>query len=97
MGMFDWLFGQRDLIGAEGKTVTTKAGQKAYELAQVIAETEDKPRWKELMNLYYSTADPTAKVEVLRMATALANVAGVPVWKREVIAKREQLEHRGYL
>ena len=97
MGMFDWLFGQKDLIASAGKTVTTKAGKKAYELAQVIADTEDKPRWKELMNLYYSTADPKAKVEVLRMATALAKVASVPVWKREVTAKKEQLQQRGYL
>ena len=97
MGMFNWLFGPGDPIGSEGKTVTTKVGKAAYELAQVIDDTEDKPRWKELMNLYYNTSDPTAKVEVLRMATALARVAGVPVWKREVGAKREQLQRRGYL
>ena len=97
MGMFDWLFGPGDLIGSEGKTVTTKVGKAAYELAQVIDDTEDKPRWKELMNLYYNTSDPAAKVEVLRMATALAKVAGVTAWKHEVTAKREQLQKRGYL
>ena len=96
MGILDWLVG-KDPIETEGKKVQTRPGKAAYELARVIFDTEDKPRWKEMMDLYYHTTDPAAKVEVLSLATALAKAVGVPLWKDEVKAKRKQLQEHGYL
>ena len=96
MGMLDWLL-RRDPIKTQGEAAQTKSGKAAYKLAQEIVETEDTNRWKEMMDLYYKTVKPDAKVEVLLLATALANKMNVAGWKREVQAKREQLEKQGYL
>jgi hypothetical protein len=49
------------------------------------------------MDLYYTTSKPKAKVEVLKIAAALAKKFGVEVWQRDVQAKEKQLQDHGYL
>ncbi len=96
MGILDWLRG-KDPVEKAGESVTTRAGKAAYKLAQEIQELEDDRKWKSLMDLYYKTGDPKAKVEILDVAGALAKVTDTTEWKLEVKAKTDQLKEHGYL
>jgi hypothetical protein len=97
MGIFDWLKRGRDALKSLENSVHTRPGKLAYDLAVEISAAKDLRRWKELMDVYYKTTDPKAKVEVLNIARLLAKTMGVRKWRVEVKTKMDELQRHGYL
>ena len=73
-------------------SMRTAEGQAAYKLAGEIAETRAVHRWKELMDLYYTSKSPAAKVEVIGIASSLALASDILEWKMEVSLKANELK-----
>jgi hypothetical protein len=97
MGILDWLRPGKDALRSLEQSVRTRQGKLAHELAVEIAESKDLGRWKELMDVYYKTTDPAAKVEVLNIANLLAKTMGVRKWRVEIKTKMDELQRHGYL